>query len=404
MAERYLTAKEATEQLGVTRDTLYAYVSRGLIRSEAADGSSRARRYHTEDVQRLIDRKAERANPARVAEAALNWGMPVLDSSLTLIADGRLTYRGHDATALATTQAFEAVAALLWTGELEAAAGLFALRPHPNVPPIDISLSLFQRMMTALVLESESDLLAYNLSPQHVAQTGVRILNLLTQALVGWRDDDTSIAVRLAAAWCPGQPDAQSLMNAALILCADHELNASSFAARVAASADTQPYGVVMAGLATLQGLKHGGNTARVAALLREIETPERARQVIAERIRRGEGVPGFGHHLYPDGDPRAVFLLEQLRASQPDSASVDLADAVTAVMREGLSLEANIDFALVVLTRALQLPDGAALALFALGRTAGWIAHAIEQYGEQQLIRPRARYVGPPLKGEQLP
>lgn len=394
MAERYLTAKEATEQLGVTRDTLYAYVSRGLIRSEAADGNSRARRYHADDVRRLMDRKAERANPARVAEAALNWGMPVLDSALTLIADGRLYYRGYDVAALATERTFEDVAGLLWTGSME--RGIFEDLSQPEQPQPDARLSLFRRMMTALVMTSEDDLLAYDLSRQNVARTGVRILHLMTSAIVGM-DVNGGIAARLAARWCSDVPCAQALLNAALILCADHELNASSFAARVAASADTQPYGVAMAGLATLQGLKHGGNTERVAALLREIETPERARRVIAERVRRGEGVPGFGHYLYPDGDPRAVFLLDALRTAQLDSTGVRLGEAVIATMREALAVEPNIDFALVLLARTLQLPDGAPLALFALGRTAGWIAHAIEQYEEKQLIRPRARYVGPP-------
>lgn len=396
MKSRYLTAQQAADLLDVTPATLYAYVSRGLIRSEAVEGDSRARRYAAEDVQRLLDRKAERQNPARVAEAALNWGMPVLDSALTFIAEGRLAYRGYDAVVLAQTRTFEQVTALLWLDDFDAADALFR-QPPPTAPHWPgASLSLFQRMMTALVLASEDDLAAYDLRPNNVARTGARILTLLTSALVGDAVTGESIAARLCAGWRLDAAEA-SLLNAALVLSADHELNASSFAARVSASAETQPYGVVMTGLATIQGLRHGGNTERVAALLREVGASDAARRVVAERLRRGEGIPGFGHHLYPDGDPRAVYLLDRLRAAHADAPTVQLSDALTDAVREALGLAANVDFALGVLASTLGLPSGAPLALFALGRAAGWVAHAIEQYATPQLIRPRARYVGPP-------
>ena len=400
MKKRYLTAQEATELLDISAATLYAYVSRGLIRSEAAEGSNRSRRYHAEDVTRLLERKAERQNPARIAEAALNWGMPVLDSALTLIADDGLYYRGYDAILLAQTRSLEEVAALLWTGRFETSAALFSgpqVQPSPwGVAALDGRLSLYQRMMTALALASEDDLLAYDLSADNVARTGARILDHLTAALVGADVAGDRVAGRLQAGWCAARPDAAGLLNAALVLCADHELNASSFAARVAASAETQPYGVIMTGLATAQGLKHGGNTERVAALLRELDEPGAARRVIAERLRRGERIPGFGHPLYQNGDPRAAFLLDRLRADYADTPVVRLADAATSAVRATLALEPNIDFVLVVLARLFELPAGAPLALFALGRTVGWVAHAIEQYQTQQLIRPRARYVGP--------
>jgi citrate synthase len=172
-------------------------------------------------------------------------------------------------------------------------------------------------------------------------------------------------------------------------------LNASSFAARVAASVDATPYQVVIAGLATLQGAKHGGYTEQVTALFREVNEPKYARSVMGERLRRGENIPGFGHRLYPNGDPRAQTLLMLLERDFANSPALSLAEAVSF---EGQALTGSpptIDLALAAMEMTLNLPRGAALAIFALGRTAGWIGHAIEQYTSRTMIRPRARYVG---------
>jgi len=201
-----------------------------------------------------------------------------------------------------------------------------------------------------------------------------------------------SIAETLAAAW---STEAAHLLNAAMVLCADHELNASSFAARVTASVDANPYAVVQAGLAALQGLKHGGHTSRVTAFMREVGQVERVQQVIGERLRRGDDLPGFGHRLYPEGDPRAQALMAMLAEHAPDSPDFMLATAIAQAVTGVSGKLPTIDFALATLERVLGLPDGAALALFALGRTVGWIGHAIEQYRAGAIIRPRARYVG---------
>jgi citrate synthase len=203
---------------------------------------------------------------------------------------------------------------------------------------------------------------------------------------------DTTIAGTLAQAW---QPGTAALLNAALILCADHELNTSAFTARIVASVEASPYAVVLAGLAALDGFKHGGQTKQATAFLREVAEPSRARLVIAERLRRGERLPGFGHRLYPNSDPRAVALLSLLAEAYPASPVLMLADAV---IREATAVAGGaptIDFVLAVLEHTLQLPYGTGLTLFAIGRTAGWIGHALEQYQGQRLIRPRARYIG---------
>jgi citrate synthase len=161
------------------------------------------------------------------------------------------------------------------------------------------------------------------------------------------------------------------------------------------ASANGSPWDVVSAGLAALKGSRHGGHTERVEALFREAGTAEGARRVLADRLRRGEPIPGCGHSLYPDGDPRGAALLAMAVAIAPVSPEVELALAMADAYRELIREHPTIDHGLVALSRALDLPAHTPLALFALGRTLGWIGHAIEQYAANKMIRPRAAYVG---------
>ncbi len=188
-----------------------------------------------------------------------------------------------------------------------------------------------------------------------------------------------------------GVPRAAELIRAALILCADHELNVSTFAARCVASAGSSPYNVVIAGLAALEGPKHGGTTARIDASWDALRSTRDLAGAIAERLRRDEPINGFGHPLYQQGDPRAKVLLAMLPRGKAATFARELADAAQAVLGEA----PTVDFALVAVARALGLPSGAALVLFSIGRTMGWIGHAIEQYETNAIIRPRAKYVG---------
>ncbi len=402
---QYLSAQEACDRLGVKEATLYAYVSRGLIRSEVESHSSRKRRYLTEDVDKLVDRKEQRRDPAKVVEDALHWGVPLLDSAITMIADNHLYFRGQDASELARNQSLEAVAALIWLDDINAAPHLFD--QQPLIPPIDfaavasMNLPTMPALQIALTLSSVQDFAAYDLNPLPVARTGARILKLMIETLVGTRRAssagvhlETTLADTLAAAW---STDAAFLLNAAMVLCADHELNASSFAARITASVEANPYAVVQAGLAAIQGFKHGGHTTRVTAFLREVAHVKNVQQAIGERLRRGDSATGFGHNLYPEGDPRAKALMSMMFEHLPNSSSLTLAQTVANSVAQMTGKLPTIDFAIATLELALSLPDGSALALFALGRIVGWIGHAIEQYGSPQIIRPRARYVGKP-------
>ena len=396
--EHYLSAQEAARVLGISRATLYAYVSRGLIRSETA-GKRRARQYNPEDVRALKERKEQRQDPQKVAERALHWGAPVMDSALSLIADGRLYYCGHEAIALATTCSAEQVAWLLWTGQLAdpfvPSAALPAYTSMQTGRRTVAHLQPVDAFQVLLPLAACDDLAAYDLRPAAVTQTGWRILRVLAAIAIGQEPSVQPLAETLQQGWVAGDPQVIGCLNTALVLCADHELNVSSFTARCVASAGATPYAVVAAGLAALQGTKHGGHTARVEALLQEVGTPQAARTALTSRLRRGESLAGFGHPFYPAGDPRCAALLRLASAVRPTSPAVALATAVSRVAYEVMGEYPTLDFGLAVLGRALELPPGGAMALFAIGRAMGWLGHAIEQYQQDRIIRPRARYVG---------
>jgi citrate synthase len=384
----WLEAGEAIALLGVNRATLYAYVSRGRIRSEPVPGGVRRRRYARDDIERLLARTRERRNPEKAAEQALHWGLPILESAITLIANDRIYYRGRDSAELARTSSLAAVAALIWTGtpddSLFDTPTRLAVAKHRSTAVPFVALA-----QSTLALAAASDPLAYDLRARAVAQTGWRILQVLAQVAAPQASARPTIDATLAAAW--GVERSVDLVRAALILSADHELNVSAFTARCVASAGAAPYGVVIAGLAALAGTKHGGTTARIEVLWDSLRRSADVRNALTERLRRGESIEGFGHPLYAAGDPRAAVLLQMLPKTKAGAFARELADAAQAVLGEA----PTVDYALVAVARTLGLPDGAALTLFAIGRTIGWIGHAIEQYREDAIIRPRAKYVG---------
>src|SRR5262245_36764280 len=395
---RFLTARQAADALGVTTETLYAYASRGQVQSEPAPGRTRQRRYYREDIERLIERKDLRRDPAKVAARGLHWGSPVLASGITLIQGGALYYRGQNVQTLAAAATLEQVAELLWAAAPEERGRVFD-QPCP-VPARELARLRSQahdavtRFQMALPLAASLDRAAHDLRPAAVRRAGARIMRLVT-AIVSGRQSPPAAHIALQGAWVPRSPAVADAIRSALVLCADHELNVSAFTARCVASAAASPYDTVSAALAALKGSRHGGDSARVVALLAEIGTPNRARRVVGNRLRLGERIPGFGHPLYPAGDPRAATLL-QLAEDTGHKKEWTLIRSVQAAATDLLQEPPNLDFGLAAVARAFRLPDAAPLVLFAMGRTAGWIAHAIEQYATETLIRPRARYTGP--------
>jgi citrate synthase len=389
--QSWVGAVDAARLLGVSRTTLYAYVSRGFLRSQASLHSPRERLYSHDDVERLRRRTEERRAPDKAAARALQWGMPILESSIALIDGHRLYYRGFDAAVLAQTRSLEEVAALIWMGRFE---GLPHVRPIAT-PASPSRLPFVTRAQALLGAAAARDPLAFDLRPAVVSATGVRVLRLLSKAAVGSQPGYARVDDVLARAWRIGDRGA-AVVRAALVLCADHELNVSSFTARCVASAGSHPYAVVIAALSALEGPRHGGTSARVEALLDSVRRARSVTAALAARLRRGESIDGFGHPLYGAGDPRARLLLDLLGERYAKSAEYRFVAEFATATGDTIGERPNVDFALAAVARVLRLPPGAPLMLFAIGRSVGWIGHALEQYENRQLIRPRAKYVGP--------
>jgi citrate synthase len=375
-----LSAKEAAAILGVSLPTLYAYVSRGLL-SSITDGTARSKRYAHEEVLRLAARKADGKRAGHTVAAAMSWGVPVLESRISLIADGKLYYRGHDTNELATYATLEQTAAVLWNdaGALE--------HTQPAVPALPAALRAAARALPPLerAMAFLPVLAHRHQQQQSAAATPALLMRMLASLLLDMEISDAPLHRQLAQAWGV-QGAEQELLRAALVLLADHELNTSTFTVRCVASTGASLAAALCAGLAALSGPEHGRHYLLARQVMdADLAAPDHP-SLLAMR-------PGFGHPLYPAGDPRAAFLLEELRRLQPPKAAGVLALAAKASATKGA--EPNSDFALVALEMALDLPPDSGLVLFAFARCAGWLAHAAEQAAEGRLIRPRARYIG---------
>jgi len=407
MARDLLTARQAAERLGVKAATLYAYVSRGWIESVPGD-SGRGRRYRREDVERLRARaQARRGGPAP-GQHSLRASEPVLDSSITWLTDAGPMYRGHSAVDLARRGvAFEQVAELLWTGQLPEVVAPWKVRAPVGLgrawrAAIPSGVAPLDRLAAALPLIAVRDPERTLWERERVLMRARATLRLLCAALVS--DADKQILQKVHAADRVAEALALALgvraraahvaaIDRVLVLMADHELNASTFAARVAASTRADLYHCFGAGLAALSGPRHGLASEQVWALVAEIRRPERAAAVIKGRLRHGMRIPGFGHSVYRTEDPRVAPVLEAARALAPRSRVVRIVDAIAASMTEYAKVAPNVDLSLVALAGALRLEPRLTPVLMAIARVAGWAAHVIEQYDTELLVRPRARY-----------
>ena len=380
-------AREAARRLGVSRATLYAYVSRGLLRSNPVPGT-RERDYPREAVEALARKREARRDPGGAAQQTLRWGgLPVLESSVSLISEGRLYYRGQDAIDLARTTASEDVAALLWSVPFSPQRAPRRGRARNERP---LHLAMRQRLLD----EEDRDPQAGARDRATVCRLGAALMHDF--ALLAGGVEAPTLAGSLARGWRVPQRHRPKL-EAALVVTMDHELNASTFTARCVASAGASTYAALAAALCALSGAKHGGAAARVVALFDEIARARGLEAGVRARFARGEAFPGFGHPLYRDGDPRGALLLDLARSVSTGRAAYRRARRVADLVTTLTGHAPNLDLGLFTLARALKLPSHAPEALFAIGRTAGWIAHVVEEIETDRLIRPRATYRGTP-------
>jgi citrate synthase len=364
---------EALSRLGVRAQTLYAYVSRGLIGARPDPTDPRRSLYAAVDIDRLAQRSKRPRKAGAIAASAISWGEPSIPTSISTIERGRLIYRGADAVTLSATVSLEDVAALLWD------------RPDPPRFTGE-GTARFASPFAALADCIESSPASLRRSPAQLGADGARAVARIATGL-GLPDEDAPLHMRLAARWRVDGPDAD-LLRQALVLIADHDLNASTFAVRVAASTGASIPACLLAGLSTLSGPRHGTAGAALAMLVGQAER-HGVQGALDHWLASGHALPAFGHPLYPQGDARAPALLEGLTL---DPVLADLRDAIA----QATDQQPNIDFALCALARTLSLPADAPFRLFALGRSVGWVAHAIEQAASGTLIRPRGRYEGP--------
>ena len=394
----FLTAAEAARRLGVKPATLYAYVSRGVLtRARAADG--RASLFSADEVDRLA-RKGRPRRPAGTLEITV-------ESAITELTTDSLRFRGLDATRLAVCRTFEEVAELLWTGELRPAAEPWQARPaalaagraaQAALPAGTLPLERLQVIVPAM---AATDPLRLQLDPSAVVAAGRNVIAGMVDCLppVAAESSEGAVAARLWTRLCGhrASPGLLHATSAALVLLADHELAASTLAARAAASVRADPYAVVGTGLGAVSGALHGGASLGAETLLAAASGPGDVPRVVAELLRRGEKVPGFGHFVYRGGDPRATVLLDLVRRAAPKSGQLAVAEAVLAEVRQKSLPEPNIDFALATLAQVAGMVRGAGEAIFAVSRTVGWVAHALEAYSGPGPLRPRAVYTGRP-------
>ncbi|MDR7186518.1 citrate synthase [Microbacterium trichothecenolyticum] len=390
-----LTAAEAAARLGVKPESLYAYVSRGLLsRERDAAGSS----FDPLEVEAFAS--GRRRSPSAVpGSPAPGTPLMVLDTRLAHIDDDELHYRERSAARLARESSFEEVVTWLWDVPVlrsPSSADLAVARRTieamgPTAPPVD-------RLIVAVAALAATDPLRDDPDASQLVRVGARLVTGLPAALTP-AGQNPDVAQTLWRALAPHDlPGGPRLLDAALVLVIDHDLALSTLAARVAASARASGYAVVTAALGAFDAPLHGTASRAAAQLLRAVRDGEAPSTAIARAVRDGgRGIPGFGQPLYAAGDMRASVLLELLRDAPHSADVLASVDAVADEVARRADVRPNLDLALAALTLWADMSDDAGSVIFAIGRIVGWISHAVDEYDERPMrLRPRGRYVGP--------
>jgi citrate synthase len=396
-----LSTVQAAQRLGVKPQTIYAYVSRGLLdRTVTADGRSST--FSESDVEQL----ARRGRPRQASRSqALDFSIA---TAVTQITQTHLRYRGHDTCRLARSVTFEQAAELLLKGHLG---------DHEQWPVHDLAVpptnSAFDHLVMTSIAAGQADPFRADLQPMSVAHATRSLITAVVDSLPVLGDGRTprltigdktfrgSIAGRLWTHLTPRrpQPGFVGVLNAALVLLADHELAVSTVGVRVAASARADIYRSVAAGAAVMSGPLHGGASRSARHMLNAaadepVHTTLAVERAAAQALNDTGSYPGYGHKVYKQGDPRADVLLAMLRGIAGGSRKMAIVDGVIATVRKRRDLHPNVDLALAAFGLVGDLPENVGETIFCVARLAGWAAHAIEEYGEAPLrFRARAQY-----------
>lgn len=379
----WLTLEEVQAFLGVRAQTIYAYVSRGLIAAHPDPQNTRRSLYNAENIQNLKEKKQQGRKRETLAANTLFGAEPSIPTAISTFARGRLYYRGKDVIAFAENATLEDTARLLWGAEI--ASGFTVPAQHyPSSSPERSHAFIALATATATGHSTHARI------PKALHEEAATLVGHLASTFGAENRPAMLIHQRLAQGWGK-EKDVADILRKAMVLLADHELTSSAFAARIAASTGASLPACLLTGLATFTGPLHGDATPRVKALFDEVERSN-AEHVVNRYLASAIPIPGFGHHLYPDGDPRAVALLSAFDPTDEISKFIEKVTLLT-------GLYPNIDAVLAALVTRYRLSGDAAFALFSIARSVGLLAHAMEQINTGKVIRPRGRYVGPELE-----
>ncbi|GAB3872540.1 citrate/2-methylcitrate synthase [Terrabacter terrigena] len=373
----WITTTEAAQRLGVKRATLYAYVSRGVLRSERRPGQQES----------LFDR----AQIDTMASSTRSPGGPPpvlrfrsIATAVSSQVDGDLLYRGTSLADVVALGSFDEAARIVIGSPVTQAI------PHMKTPSaVDLSvLPLERRMPVAVQLLAAADPFASDTDPERVCRSALSTVRAAV-ALVAGRpappESSTDLAPLAleALGGSPTTPADVAALRVLLVALLDHGLTASTVAARVAASTRAGLHDCLSAAYAAMAGPLHGAAPVAAHALLAEGADPA---GLVARSLRQHGGVPGFGHFLYPDGDPRADVVLEALWRRRGTTRLRRRVEAVAAVVAERTGQLPNIDLASAAVLHALHLPAESGEVVFQMARSVGVAAHAVEEYAEEPL------------------
>ncbi|MFI1912631.1 citrate synthase [Nocardia sp. NPDC020380] len=381
---RYLTTGEVAARLDIKPATVYAYVSRGLL-TKVSTSDRRGSRFSEDEVARLARSRRPGSGPRGTLED--------ITSGISLLDHDQLYYRGHNVADLVAAYRVDSVADLLWTGDLSSASTQFTAPPEmlaitrAAVAALPPEARLTDRMRVAVAVAGSTDRLRFDLSPQGVLRVAGILLAVEVDAVNTVPQDSGTLAKRLWPA-LTDHPAHTHILDTTLTLLADHGLAISTVAARVAASARVHPYGTVGAALGALDSQYHGGASTLAYRFLTEALTDPVG--AVSERLRTGSQLPGFGHLVYRESDPRAELLLTMLRSVPAATPALEAIDTITAQLGASVAGVPSVDLALAALMHAFEMRPDAGEAIFAVARTIGWVAHTLEEYAEPPMrFRP---------------